>query len=139
MLRAIAFGLAVGAGVQAWRNFPPDGPVTASSGILVSILGVLFAFLGGLWASRGRSSATATAVASAEATATANAAQTVNVAVFTTGQGAGAASSAPVGVRLPADDAAWFGEQRPQLEAGQLDGMDLRDLYDDAGLEAEET
>lgn len=126
MTRAIAFALALAAGVQAWRNFPADGPVSMDSAVFVSLVGIVCAYLAGRWDARGRGSATAVAVASAEATAVAavESSNTVNVAVVMPGAGAGSSS------RLP--EVLPWQESRPALTADQLDGMDLSDLLEDS-------
>jgi len=132
VLRAIAFGLATGAGIQAFRNFPADGPVSMRSAALVLVVGVVFAFLGGLWGGRGRGPVTAVAVAQAEATATAT--NNVQVAVVLPG-----GRRAGEGVRVP-DPASvtWIEGERRQVEASELDGIDLSELlghedYEGAG------
>lgn len=124
MLRAVAFGLAVGASVQAWRQWPPDGPVTADAAMVVFLFGLLAAYLGGLWGGRGRGGARATATATASAEATAAAfGNAVNVAVFT------ADPARPTAFRVPDESVSWIEGQRRQLEADELDGLDLFDLY----------
>lgn len=125
MLKFLALGLGVGAGVQAWRNFPPDGPVTPDALAFVFGAGLLVAFLGGLWFSRGRgayASASATAVATAEAVASNT--NTVNLAVVVPGRGAGA------GVSLPADRLPWMVDAVPvaEISADDLDGFDFAEL-----------
>lgn len=127
MWSAIAFGLAIGAGVQATRNLPPDGPVTANGAALVLVVAVVCAYVGGRWRGRGRGGAVA--VASAEATAVASAANHVNFAVFTTGQGAGASRAVDGGVVLyPSESAPWLGEPRQVVDESILEGADLRDF-----------
>lgn len=127
MFKAIAFGLGVGAGIQAWRNFPPDGPVTASSLALVFAVGILCAFFGGLWSSRGRGGAHAMASASAEAVASAVNSNTVQLAVVMPGAGARAS-----GVSLPSDQAPWMvgASERPQITLDDLDGLDPAELFE---------
>lgn len=124
MVAAIAFGLAVGAGVEAWRALPADGPVSADSAAVVLVLGVLLAYLGGRWGGRGRGGAVAVATARAEASAVAS--QQVNVAVVVPGAGAGA-QTAGGGVLLPSGSLPWLDETR--ASAGELlDGADVRDI-----------
>lgn len=128
----IAFGLAVGAGVQAFRAWPPLHPVTTDAAVLVLIIAILCAYLGGRWHGSGRPMAVA--MASAEATAVASAQQSVQVAVVMPGGGAGGTVG---GVRVPADDVAWFAsEQRHALTESDLEGVDLSDLFQE-GMEVE--
>lgn len=128
MLKLLAFGAGTGAGFQAWRNFPPDGPVTGDSLALVFGLGIVAAFLGGLWRGRGRSSSTAFASASANAAAAseATATQTVNLAVVVPGAGARAA-----GVSHPGEGVPWLGTERPPVASlDDLDGQDIGELLE---------
>lgn len=131
MLKLIAFGLCVGAGVQAWRQWPADGPVTVEAGVLVMIVAVAAAFLGGLWWGRVRSSSWASAYAEARATArseskaTAQQSQTVNLVVV---EKAGAGSARDGGVRTPDELTPWMGGARREVSADELDGMDLSEL-----------
>lgn len=131
MLKAVAFGIACGAGFQAWRNYPADGPATAASLWWLLVAATVCAYLGGRWHGRGRGGATAVAVASAEATA---AAQAVNrVQVFNVMPGGGAA---PSGVRMPTESAPWLtGDPAPVLDVDQIDGMDLHELVETADLQ----
>lgn len=119
MLKAIAFGLACGAGIQAWRAWPPDGPVTADGAAVVLVLGVLCAYLGGRWHGRGTGKATAVAVASAEATATA--VQSVNLII-------GDTAARAAGIRVPTEEVSWFDGQRVIASADDFDGFDLTEL-----------
>jgi hypothetical protein len=125
MLKAIAFGLAVGAGVQAWRAFPPSSPVTGDSVALVFVVGVVCAFLGGLWHGRGRHNVSAHAHAEAHAIA----ANQVNLAVVVPGAGAGASVS-PYAV--PTDAAPWIASSStvPALDGDQLEGFDLSEILE---------
>ncbi|MCW2787151.1 MAG: hypothetical protein JWP74_3668 [Marmoricola sp.] len=125
MLKAIAFGLGCGAGVEAWKNFPPDGPVTTRPLALVFIVGLLCAYLGGRWHGRGHVSASATAVAVANASATAQ--QAVNLVVMT---GGGAAPGR--GVQVPSEAVSWFEGERVQVTEADLDGMDLSELLSES-------
>lgn len=132
MFKALAFGLGVGAAIQAWRNWPATALVTADSLAFVFCLGLVAAYLGGRWSSRGSGGATAVAVASAEAASTSVASNNVNVAFVMPGHGAGSASS---GVTVPTDSAPWIASStRPQLTSNDLEGFDpdeLRDLLPD--------
>lgn len=126
MLKAIAFGLAIGAGIQALRAWPTSEPATPSAMALVLIVGVLCAFFGGKWAGRGKG---AVAVASAHAEATAVAANQVNLLLNVGGpEGAG-------GRHVRLDEAPWFRgvEARPDLDelAAAMDGIDLAELLDE--------
>ena len=126
MFKFLALGLGVGAGVQAWRQFPPDGPVTPHAVALVFCVGLLSAFLGGLWFSRGKRGAYASASASAVsiAEAVASNTNTVNLAVVVPGRGAAA------GVALPADRLPWMVDAAPvaEISADDLDGLDFSEL-----------
>lgn len=123
MFKALAFGLGVGAAVQAFRNFPPDGPMQADSVAVVFLAGMVAAFFGGI--SRRSVSATAVAAASAEASASAAATNTVNVAVVIPGRGATS------GVTVPGEaGVSWQGERRAVASVDDLDGADLSELLD---------
>lgn len=125
MLKAIAFGICAGASIQAWRNWPADGPTSVRSGVLVLLVGIVAAYLAGRWHGR-RLPAYAFASASATATASAVAQQSVNVAVVVPGNGAGAShagSWAAHPATLP-----WMGTERAAISADDLDGFDLADL-----------
>lgn len=120
MFRVLAFGAAFGAAVQAWRAWPPDGPVTAVPAVVLFVLAVCCAYLAGLWRSRGRATATATATAVASSVSDAHASNTVNVAVLVP-RSAGADAQA-------LDSAPWFAGQRPAITADDLDGISLEDV-----------
>lgn len=132
MLKVIAFALAAGAGFEAWRNYPADGPASARSLWLLFCVGVVAAYLGGRWHGRRHVSASAWASAhaeaSAESTATAQQAQTVNVALVVPGGGA-----RPSGVRSPGDEVSWLGAPRAAVSVDDLDGLDLAELVQDQG------
>lgn len=121
MLKALAAGLGIGAGIQAFRAWPPDGPVTMDAAAIVFAVGLIAAYLGGRW--HGRGHATAVAVASAEATATAAAVQSVNIVL--------ADRPAPP-VRVPSDTAPWLAGERPQITADDLDGLDVAEIIEQA-------
>jgi hypothetical protein len=127
MLKALSFGLGVGAAVQAWRAWPAQSLVTADSLALVFCVGLVASYFAGKLAGRGRS-VSATATATAVSTAQAN--QSVQVAFIVPGQGPGAV---PGGVQVPTEAAQWFDSTstRPQLTADDLDGMDLGDLLEE--------
>jgi hypothetical protein len=128
MLKAIAFGICCGAGFQAWRDYPPGGPLTGDALAWVLVLAVLAAFGAGLWHSRGRgsvsvASATAVASASAESSSVGN---TVNIAVLSSDP------ARPAGVAFPTEAVEWFGGgARRQVTADELDGADLRDFIEE--------
>ena len=124
MLKAIAFGICTGAGIQAWRHWPSDGPVTSSGAYFVLLLAVVSAYLGGRWHGRG-APAFASASAHARATATAQATQSVQVAVVVPGSGAAA-----MGSRIPNESVEWFGGSRFELQDDQFDGMDISELVE---------
>lgn len=129
MFKLLAVGIGLGAGLQAWRNYPPDGPVAGDMVALVACVGMLAAYLGGRWHGRGHS-ATAVAVASAEASAEATAAASnrVQVNLFTAAPGGGAR---PAGVMVPADAGApWIEGPRSELALDDLDGADLSELVE---------
>lgn len=126
MVKALAFGLGVGAGIQAWRAFPPSLPVTADAAAVVFIVGLVCAYIGGR--SRRGSGATATATATAIAESTATATQSINL-VFPAGHGAGSVT----GVRLPSEAAPWMvgAEDHRQLDVSELEGMDLTEFLEE--------
>lgn len=131
MLRALAFGLAVGAGVQAWRQWPPDGPTAASSGIVVMVAGIVMAYLAGRWHGRGNggASATATAIATANAASVGN---TVQVYVAAPGGGVQPVTSVVGVASVPSADAPWMtSEAVAELDVSTLEGMDLAELLED--------
>src|SRR5690349_16630038 len=100
MLQGLMFGLGVGAGIQAWRNWPPQANVSADTLAVVFCGGLVVAYFAGRFASRGRASAVATATATATADSVAS--SNVNVAFFVPGHGAGSATG---GVAVPTDAA----------------------------------
>lgn len=129
MFKAIGFGIAFGAGFQALRNYPPSGPMTQDSLWVILTVAVVLAYLGGRWHGRGNVSAHATATATATATSDAVASNHVQVAVIVPGQGAGQHRA---GTLIPTDAAPWFtGQDRPEITANDLDGMDLSDFSSD--------
>lgn len=122
------FGVCAGAGLQAWRNYPPEGPGSAE-GLWVVLLGaVLLAYLAGRGV-RARRGPVAVAQAAAFASAKADSASssTVNVAFVMPGAGA-----RPVGVAVPDDSMPWFEGQRAQLSVDQLDGQELSELVEES-------
>lgn len=129
MLKLILVGIVAGITVQAFRNFPPDGPVTPSSAVLVALLGMLAAYGVGRGRRRWGSVAVASASASAESTALAAARADQRMAVIiNTGPGAH-----PVGVQLPNEDTApWLvgASDRREVTADDVDGMDLAELME---------
>jgi len=127
--RLIAFGLAAGAGLQAWRNFPPNGPATGDALAVVFALGVVLAYVAGRVRGRGRtvSSATSTAVAAAAATAESTAVQHVSLAVNLAGMPARESAAT---VAYPSDAAPWFAGQRAAITADDLDGLDAAELIE---------
>lgn len=130
MLQALAFGLGFGAAFQAWRNYPADGPVTASAAAVCIGLGVLCAYLGGRWHGRGRGSAHATATATASAQAAAS--NTVQVAVIVPGHGPSENRGvSDGGVQIPTERAPWLAgtHVRPEITADDLEGMELADIF----------
>lgn len=128
-MKLIAFGLSVGAGVQAWRNFPGDGPETIGPAMLVMFVAVLCAFAGGYTMGRpsARASASAFAAARSESSSTAASASTVNFAVVMPGHGAGSVAS---GSLSPSVDAPWLGASRESLSIDDVDGMDMSEFMD---------
>lgn len=134
MFKLLAFGIAAGAGFQAWRNYPADGPTDTDMLWVVLVAGLLAAYLAGRWHGRARGGATAVAVASAEASATAGAAahnqvQVINVLPRHLEQ------EPSSGIRVPTDAAPWMDSGRPVLELDQLDGLELTELVEDHGQE----
>lgn len=138
MLKALAFGLGIGAAIQAFRNVPPDGPLQADALAVLFIVGLAAAYGGG----KHRRGAGSVAVAHAEAhaDATSVATNTVQVAVVVPGGGAGADSAGRI--RIPSDKELpeWFGsgELRPVVSSDQLEGMDASELSEvlEVGREA---
>lgn len=127
MLRTILFGLCAGSALQAWRQFPPDGPLTADSALWLALSAVVIALGVGWGLGRGhRGGATAVASAHSEATAAALGNQ-VHVNVFSRDlEGA-----RPVGLTVP-DSPSWRGEA-PVLSSDQVaellsEGADLAEL-----------
>lgn len=131
-MKVLAFGLCAGAGFQAWRNIPPDGPGSTDAAFLVLLVAVLAAFAAGYTLGRPYrgASATATAVAAAEAS---SAAQSVVNLVVMPGQGAG---DAPMPVCVPTEALPWMGAQRVQVSADDLDGLDVAELLSESDTEA---
>lgn len=113
----LAFGIGVGAGIQAWRNWPADGPTSTSMGFVVTVAAVLLAYFGGR---RRRPAAVAVASAHAEAVSTSQ----VNLAVVVPGAG-----HSRIGATAPEPGAvSWMGHERAQVTANDLDGLDLEEL-----------
>lgn len=123
MFKVIALGLAIGASLQAWRQYPPDGTPRRDAAMVVFIVGLAVAFAAGRWWGHTRpvsARATATATATANAAAVGN---SVNVAVIVPGQGAKAH-----GVAVPGDGPLpWMVEGGP-ASVGELDGLDLDEV-----------
>ncbi len=132
MLKMIALGLAGGASVQAWRNWPATGEDTPWSAVGLFVLGIVAAYLAGLWRSRG---ASAVAVASAEATAVASNQTAVNVFNVVPGSGA-----RPQGLEVPADldSLPWVQGPRAQVTAADLDGADLSEFVSEHELSTDQ-
>lgn len=135
-MKAICFGLAAGAAVQGFRNYPPDGTPTSDAVMVLFVVGLLLAYLAGR-ARRG-SSSVAVASASAEAEATATAQNHVQVAVVVPGGGAGAASAGRH-VAVPVDGAlpSWLGAPDQVFTLDQLDGQDAAELASVLDVEGE--
>ncbi len=127
MGRALIFGLGVGAGIQAWRHWPADGPTTTSGVYFLFLVGMLTAYFSGRWHGRGRP-AFVQAVASARATAMAEAHQNVNVAVVVPGQGP-AQRAAVMGARVP-EGVSWLGSERLEISENDFDGMDVSEFME---------
>lgn len=127
MLRALAFGFAVGAAVQAWRAWPPGSMVTADSLAVVFCAGLVAAYFAGKRAARGLGPV---AVATASASAESHATNSVQLAVIVPGHGP---NTVPNGVQVPTEAAQWFASTStvPELTADALDGMDLAELLDE--------
>lgn len=121
MFSALAFGLAVGASIQAWRSFPADGPLSPDAAIVLFVAGLALAYVGGRF-KRSRSSSSV-AVATATASSEVHTEQRVQVVVMPAGHGA-----APAGLAVPADSVAWLEGPRAQITADDLDGADLSDM-----------
>lgn len=133
MLRVIAFGLAAGAGFQAWRQFPADGPQTTRSLWVVFLVGLVCAFLGGLWRRRASASAWASARAEANASAAASstATQTVNVAVVMPGAGAGSQAG-----RVATESMPWIVDASSRSASlDDFEGMDVAEILESSEVE----
>lgn len=126
MLGLLALGLGIGAGVQAWRGWPPTSPATPESLWLVFAVGLVAAYYAGR--RRRGGTAVATAVASASAS------NSVQVAVIVPGQGA---STSHLGASVPTASAPWLESTStvPELTADSLEGMDLSDVVQDVEWE----
>lgn len=129
MGRALIFGLAAGAGLQAWRHWPADGPLTANGVYLLFLVGLLTAYLSGRWHGRGRP-AFVQAVAEARATAISGAQSNVNVAVVVPGSGAGSQVGMVGGARVPDQSVSWLGSSRVELTENDFDGMDVQEFME---------
>lgn len=114
----LALGIGLGAGFQAMRQYPANGPVAPEVLYVVLLVGMIAAYFGGRYRGRGRG---ATATATATATAAAAATNTVNVAVFT-------AEKPESAVRVPAESAPWLSDRRQEITADVLEGLDLEDM-----------
>lgn len=126
MLKCLALGFGLGMAVQAWRNFPADGPVAPEIAMFAAGLAIIAAYFGGR-ARRRPTVNLASAVASAEASAAATG-NHVQVAVVMPGSGAGAAAGRHVAPAYPTTEQSWFGGARPAITEDVLDGMDFSDL-----------
>jgi hypothetical protein len=125
-MKVLAFGLGLGAGIQAFRAWPPDAPVGMESAVVCFIVGLIAAYVAG----RARRPAGGIAVATAEATATAS--NTVQLAVVVPGQGAGQVG-AHGGISVPTESAPWLGAVHSAPSLDQLDGADMRDVMEQLG------
>lgn len=137
MLKLIVVGLVAGIALQAFRNFPPDGPVTPNAAVLIALLGMLAAYGVGRGRRRFGSVAVASASASSESTALAAARADQRLAVQLIVNN-GETGARPVGVQLPDEKTApWLmgATDRPQLSADQVDGMDLAELMEERDRE----
>jgi len=104
--------LALGAGIQAFRQWPPSGPVSVWPAVVIFLAGLLAAFFAGRAFRRPGGNATAVAVASAEASG-----NILNVQVFAPGQHKGErdfglVASAPDPARVE-----WLDYGQPELTA----------------------
>lgn len=123
MLQALAFGLGVGAAIQAWRNFPPDTTVNADTLAWLFVIGLAVAWLSGRWSSHGKASAWASAHAEASATSASTSAVHVQLLNVVPGQGA-----RPDSLRVPSETVAWLDGDRPAITQDDLEGCDLSEL-----------
>lgn len=129
MTRALAFGLGVGAGIQAFRQWPADGPVSMTAAVGVFIVGLLCAYFGGR---RGRQSTSSTAVAVASASAESSG-NVLNVQLFQPGGDAASPHrvSSVLDMRVPEPDrVSWLSTPRHAAIEPEilLDGHDLEEL-----------
>lgn len=133
-VKGIAIALALGAGIQAFRQWPADGPASMSTAVVVFVLGLIAAYMAGK-ARRDIGGASAVAVAAANAEASGN---VLNVQVFSPPTRTDVALD-PLRVRVPeVDQVSWL--DRPNvasievadvLELEDL-GLDVRDLEPEA-------
>lgn len=130
-MRGIAVALALGAGIQAFRQWPPSGPVSAWPAVVVMTVGIVLAYLAGKRGRQGAASATAVAMASAEASG-----NVLNVQVFSP-NAAVAADPDPTRLRVPdVQTVEWLDHAQPAalepLDVLDLEdvGLDLRDLQE---------
>lgn len=133
MLKLIVVGIAAGLALQAFRNFPPDGPVTPNAAVLMALVGMLAAYGVGRGRKRWGPVAVASASASSESSALAAARADQRLAVQLIVNN-GETGARPVGIQLPdAATAPWLvgASDRPQITADDLDGMDDRDIIED--------
>lgn len=123
MTRALALGLGIGAAIQAFRQWPADGPVSLTPAAGVFIVGLLCAYFGG----RRGGGASAVAVASASAEASGN---VLNVQLFSPSAAAQREPSV-FDVRVPEPESVSWLSSRTQASIEPdmlLDGADLEDL-----------
>jgi len=136
MFKVIAFGLAVGAAVQGFRQWPADGPVSSDAVVVLFLLGLVAAFLGGLWHGRGaRGGATAVASARATSTSTSSAASvgnSVNVALIVPGGGAHAR-----GMSVPGESVPWMKATSGPVTLDELSGLDSEEVASILELDVE--
>ena len=137
MIRLLAFGLAVGMGVQAWAQFPENGPVSVYPAMLIAFLGMVASYVGGRY--RGHVdpvSSWASARAEARASASASARQQQAQAVTINLAGVDRPREHLTGV--PDESVAWFGSPRQLLTTDQVEGFDYSDFGEELDF-ADET
>lgn len=129
MFKAIAFGLAAGAGFQAWRVYPTDRTPTASAMLLVFLVGLVAAYCAGRGVrSRFGAHASATATAIAESSSEAKAQAGVQVNIWQPDPTKQA--SVVAGHTVPDPDRVDWLARRQLISQDDVEGMDLSELVE---------
>ena len=130
MLNYAALGLAAGAAVQAWRNYPADGPVQADLALWLFVAGIVVAYCAGRARRKPLTAAVAVAQADAHADAVASATQSVQVLLVNGDAG----TRAPAGAASGLEAAPWLvGGTTPELHA-LVDESVIESVVEDGGM-----